>query len=70
MTRPRGNLRTRGYAPPVQVSIRLFAGLRERAGTGAAPLELADGATVDDVWPALDLGEEPLASSTRSTSAT
>ena len=48
-----------GYAPPVQVSIRLFAGLRERAGTGARELELADGATLADVWAALDLGEEP-----------
>jgi len=31
----------------VQVSIRLFAGLRERAGTGARGLELPDGATAD-----------------------
>jgi molybdopterin synthase catalytic subunit len=43
----------------VQVSVRLFAGLRERAGTGARELELADGATVADVWGALDLGDEP-----------
>jgi molybdopterin synthase catalytic subunit/molybdopterin converting factor small subunit len=43
----------------VQVSIRLFAGLRERAGTGSRRLELDDGATVGDVWPALDLGDEP-----------
>ena len=43
----------------MHVSIRLFAGLRERAGTGARTLELADGATVDDVWPALGLGGEP-----------
>ena len=49
----------RGYAPGVQVSIRLFAGLRERAGTGARELELAEGARVADVWPALELGEEP-----------
>ena len=41
------------------VRIRLFAGLRERAGTGARELELADGATLEDVWPALALGEEP-----------
>jgi len=41
------------------VSIRLFAGLRERAGTGARELELAAGATLADVWAALDLGEEP-----------
>ena len=43
----------------MHVSIRLFAGLRERAGTGARELELADGARVRDVWSALDLGNEP-----------
>ena len=43
----------------VHVSIRLFAGLRERAGTGARQLELSDGARVSDVWPALELGNEP-----------
>ena len=43
----------------VQVSIRLFAGLRERAGTGARELELPDGATLTDVWAALELGDEP-----------
>ncbi len=43
----------------MQVSIRLFAGLRERAGTGARELELQDGATVADVWAALELGDEP-----------
>jgi molybdopterin synthase catalytic subunit len=43
----------------MQVSVRLFAGLRERAGTGARELELADGATVGDVWRELELGEEP-----------
>jgi molybdopterin synthase catalytic subunit/molybdopterin converting factor small subunit len=41
----------------VPVTIRLFAGLRERAGTGK--LELDGVATVADVWPALDLGDEP-----------
>jgi MoaE-MoaD fusion protein len=41
------------------VSVRLFAGLRERAGTGARELELDDGARVEDVWPRLDLGDEP-----------
>ena len=56
--------------PTVQVSIRLFAGLRERAGTGARDLELPDGATLTDVWAALELGDEPPGSSTRSTSAT
>ncbi|NUT54448.1 MAG: hypothetical protein HOQ03_00510 [Thermoleophilia bacterium] len=43
----------------MQVRIRLFAGLRERAGTGSRSLELADGATVGDVWPLLDLGDRP-----------
>ena len=43
----------------MQVSIRLFAGLRERAGTGARTLDLPNGATLDDVWPALGLGDEP-----------
>jgi molybdopterin synthase catalytic subunit len=41
---------------PVKVTVRLFAGLRERAGYG---LREVDAATVADVWPALDLGEEP-----------
>jgi molybdopterin synthase catalytic subunit/molybdopterin converting factor small subunit len=43
----------------VNVAVRLFAGLRERAGVGSRELELPDGATVADVWPALGLGEEP-----------
>ena len=43
----------------MQVRIRLFAGLRERAGTGSRTLELEGGATVGDVWPALGLGDEP-----------
>ena len=48
-----------GYAHAMQVRIRLFAGLRERAGTGARSLDLTDGATLADVWPALGLGDEP-----------
>ena len=43
----------------MQVRIRLFAGLRERAGTGARTLDLTDGATLGDVWAALGLGEQP-----------
>jgi molybdopterin synthase catalytic subunit len=43
----------------VEVRIRLFAGLRERAGTGSRTLELPDGATLADVWPRLELGQEP-----------
>ena len=39
--------------------MKLFAGLRERAGTRGRELDLAGGATVADVWPALGLGDEP-----------
>jgi molybdopterin synthase catalytic subunit/molybdopterin converting factor small subunit len=38
------------------VSVRLFAGLRERAGWSRRDVEAA---TVADVWPALELGDEP-----------
>jgi molybdopterin synthase catalytic subunit len=41
------------------VTVRLFAGLRERAGAGERELELAEGSRVGDVWAALDLGDEP-----------
>jgi molybdopterin synthase catalytic subunit/molybdopterin converting factor small subunit len=41
----------------MHVTVRLFAGLRERAGT--EKLELDGVATVADVWPALGLGDEP-----------
>ena len=43
----------------MRVVVKLFAGLRERAGTGQRQLDLADGATAADVWPPLELGEEP-----------
>ena len=43
----------------VHVRVRLFAGLRERAGAGSLELDLPDGATVGDVWSRLDLGDEP-----------
>jgi MoaE-MoaD fusion protein len=43
----------------VRITVRLFAGLRERAGASERGFDLPDGATVADVWPALDLGEEP-----------
>ena len=43
----------------MNVRVRLFAGLRERAGTGAVEIEVGDGATVGDVWPQLGLGDEP-----------
>jgi molybdopterin synthase catalytic subunit/molybdopterin converting factor small subunit len=43
----------------VKVTVRLFAGLRERAGSGERVLELGEGSRVDDVWAALGLGEQP-----------
>jgi molybdopterin synthase catalytic subunit/molybdopterin converting factor small subunit len=41
----------------VRITVRLFAGLRERAGV--ARLELDDVARVDEVWARLALGDEP-----------
>jgi molybdopterin synthase catalytic subunit len=41
----------------VRVTVRLFAGLRERAGT--ARLEIDDVTRVADVWAKLGLGDEP-----------
>jgi MoaE-MoaD fusion protein len=41
---------------PVSVRVRLFAGLRERAGWSQRDVEAA---TVGDIWPALELGDEP-----------
>ncbi|HEY7346253.1 MAG TPA: molybdenum cofactor biosynthesis protein MoaE [Gaiella sp.] len=43
----------------MKVAVKLFAALRERAGTRERALELADDASIEDVWPALGLGEEP-----------
>jgi len=43
----------------MRVQVRLFAALRERAGSGERELELPEGASAADVWSALDLGEEP-----------
>jgi MoaE-MoaD fusion protein len=40
----------------VRVTVRLFAGLRERAGWSTREVEAA---TVADVWPTLGLGDEP-----------
>jgi molybdopterin synthase catalytic subunit len=40
----------------VPVTVRLFAGLRERAGWSQREIHAA---TVADVWPALELGDEP-----------
>jgi len=41
----------------MRVTVRLFAGLRERAGR--SQIELEDVSCVEDVWPALGLGPEP-----------
>jgi MoaE-MoaD fusion protein len=41
----------------VRITVRLFAGLRERAGWSRRELEGVE--RVGDVWAALDLGEEP-----------
>ncbi len=41
------------------VRVRLFAGLRERAGAGVREVELPDGAAAGAVWDALGLGDEP-----------
>jgi molybdopterin synthase catalytic subunit len=43
----------------VRVTIKVFAGLRERAGWSERALELPDGAKVGDVWKALELGAQP-----------
>lgn len=43
----------------MRVDVRLFAGLRERAGWRAREVELPDDATVGDVFARLDLGDEP-----------
>ena len=40
--------------------MKLFAALREQAGTRERVVELGDGAAVADVWPALGLGDEPV----------
>jgi MoaE-MoaD fusion protein len=56
---------SQGTRPPhgtltqMQISVRLFAALRERAGVRERRLEVPDGATVGDVWSQLDLGDEP-----------
>ena len=43
----------------MNVRVRLFAAIRERAGVGSLELELAEGSRVGDVWSALELGDEP-----------
>src|SRR2546430_5567725 len=48
--------RSRSSYGEMSVQVRLFAGLRERAGWSTRAIEAG---TVADVWPALGLGEEP-----------
>jgi molybdopterin synthase catalytic subunit/molybdopterin converting factor small subunit len=43
----------------VRITVKLFAGVRERAGTRERVLELAEGARLADVWAELALGDEP-----------
>jgi len=43
----------------MEVVVRLFAGVRERAGTGERRLELPEGSRVADIWAELELGEQP-----------
>jgi molybdopterin synthase catalytic subunit/molybdopterin converting factor small subunit len=45
------------YDRSVPITVKLFAGLRERAGWSSRELEGV--ARVADVWPKLELGEEP-----------
>ncbi|MDX6515567.1 MAG: MoaE-MoaD fusion protein [Gaiellaceae bacterium] len=43
----------------MRVVVKLFAGVRERAGTRERVLDLPEGARLADVWAALELGDEP-----------
>ena len=43
----------------MKVTVKLFAGLRERAGWSARDIDLPDGAKLKDVWGELELGEQP-----------
>ena len=43
----------------MRVTVRLFAALRERAGSGRRELELPQGAIAGDVFAALEIGAEP-----------
>jgi len=43
----------------MRITVRLFAALRERAGWSEREVEIPEGSAVGDVWPRLDLGDEP-----------
>jgi molybdopterin synthase catalytic subunit/molybdopterin converting factor small subunit len=49
-----------GYARGMRVAVKLFAALREQAGGRERVVELDEGASVEAVWPALGLGDEPV----------
>jgi molybdopterin synthase catalytic subunit len=53
----------------MRVSVRLFAGLRDLAGTGELAAEVAPGATIADVWALVVAGHPALAPYGRSLSA-
>jgi MoaE-MoaD fusion protein len=44
----------------MRVAVKLFAALREQAGSRERVVELDEGALVEAVWPALGLGDEPV----------
>ena len=44
----------------MRVVVKLFAGLRERAGISQRDVELPAGSRVEDVWRLLGLGDEPV----------
>ena len=43
----------------MKVTVRLFAGLRERAGEAERVVDLPGGSDIDDAWGALALGDRP-----------
>jgi MoaE-MoaD fusion protein len=43
----------------MRIRVRLFAGLRERVGTGENEMELPEGARASEVWELLQVGPEP-----------
>jgi molybdopterin synthase catalytic subunit/molybdopterin converting factor small subunit len=49
-----------GYPRGMKVAVKLFAALREQAGSRERVVELDEGASVEAVWPALGLGDEPV----------
>jgi molybdopterin converting factor subunit 1 len=53
----------------MRVRVRLFARLRELAGTEELAVEVPDGATVEDVWEAVAAAHPALAGHRRSVAA-